>query len=388
MSVQGRPRVVAGRRDRWRGIIFRVGRGGLRLVLVLLVLELCLRGHHWWTGQLRFHQIDRAIGYRMPAHLKRIFRESDGCYAIETNSRGYRDNEHALEPKEGVARAAMIGSSTLVGMGVSRALMFASLLEEIVPESEIINFGTPATAADQHAIVLRDECLKYHPSVVYFFLSFTDEVESFWPWHLFVARPKCWLKYDLDKISIQLPIYHAWTNIAASSEVCETGTHIAGFFVHVMGFVGEDLHGYLGGQPLTRAQRKEALRLLLLWSRDLCESQGARFVAVYLPTQLELFNTINEREPCWLYRELLPELAQRNGMDVIDLMKPLKDNIKMVGDIETQFRAHFDWRGHEVIAQRLARHLKSLKDSHPTRRPGGTKTKASRTNVNAGGGFS
>ncbi len=96
---------------------------------------------------------------------------------LSSNSRGLRGaRERAYEKPPGVVRILAFGDSFTFGEDVSDDETWAHQLEELLPGSEVLNFGIHGYGHDQMLLYLLEEGVKYHPDVVILgFLS--DDME-------------------------------------------------------------------------------------------------------------------------------------------------------------------------------------------------------------------
>jgi hypothetical protein len=88
------------------------------------------------------------------------------------NSRGYVDQEHALEKPAGVFRLVVIGDSVALGHGVGPQRSFAKLLEQSLNRSysarkfEVIVLAQSGYGTSQELVVLQREAFQYSPDLI------------------------------------------------------------------------------------------------------------------------------------------------------------------------------------------------------------------------------
>ncbi len=97
------------------------------------------------------------IAYRfIPGLQVRVPHESGG-YLIRTNSTGFRcEREFVAEKPPGVRRAMVFGDSFTAGDGVSNPKRYTDVLERLVPNLEVFNFGLSGTGTDQQYLIWRE----------------------------------------------------------------------------------------------------------------------------------------------------------------------------------------------------------------------------------------
>lgn len=102
---------------------------------------------------LRF---DERVGLRMIRDVQTRNRQGVAPYLMRTNSQGFRTRELTPAPPPGVRRVLIYGDSFTEGVGVSDGKRFSDLIEELVPDTEVLNFGVRATGTDQQLLYFRD----------------------------------------------------------------------------------------------------------------------------------------------------------------------------------------------------------------------------------------
>lgn len=105
----------------------------------------------------QIYEYHRVVGFRfVPGISSRVQHESGG-YLVKTNSTGFRcAHEFTPGPAPGKKRILLFGDSFTAGEGVSNGYRYGDFLETMVPNSEVYNFGLPATGPDQHYLIYRE----------------------------------------------------------------------------------------------------------------------------------------------------------------------------------------------------------------------------------------
>jgi hypothetical protein len=92
----------------------------------------------------------------IPGVKARVPHESGG-YLVRANAAGFRSEREFVAPRvHGLRRALLFGDSYTAGDGVSNGARYSDVLEKLVPEVEIYNYGLPGTGTDQHYLVYRE----------------------------------------------------------------------------------------------------------------------------------------------------------------------------------------------------------------------------------------
>lgn len=108
------------------------------------------------------------IGYRFIPGLQTRELHEGGGFLLRTNREGYRCR-HDFEARkaDGRFRILLFGDSYTAGMGVNDRERYGDLLEELLPEVEVFNFGLPGSGTDmQYLSWLEDAAAIEHDLVV------------------------------------------------------------------------------------------------------------------------------------------------------------------------------------------------------------------------------
>jgi carbamoyltransferase len=110
-----------------------------------------------WRQTLEYHPI---IGYRFIPGIKARVNSLDGGYLIQTNDSGFRCRHNFEKAKNpGIRRILLFGDSFTAGDGVSNDKRYGDILEDIIPNLEVYNFGLPATGTDQQYLAYKEYAL-------------------------------------------------------------------------------------------------------------------------------------------------------------------------------------------------------------------------------------
>jgi hypothetical protein len=112
-----------------------------------------------------FDIYDPSKGWRPKPNLRdaRVF----GNKILNTNSKGLRgQKEFPYSKEKGKVRILILGDSFTFGDEVSDAETYSYYLQEMLPNTEVINMGVHGYGHDQMLILLREEGVKYEPDIV------------------------------------------------------------------------------------------------------------------------------------------------------------------------------------------------------------------------------
>ncbi len=97
------------------------------------------------------------IGYRFVPNLQTRIRHESGGYLIKTNGLGFRsETEFNLYKTNGYKRILLFGDSYTAADGVSNKKRYSDLLMQMLPGTEIYNFGMPGTGTDQQYLIYKE----------------------------------------------------------------------------------------------------------------------------------------------------------------------------------------------------------------------------------------
>ena len=92
----------------------------------------------------------------MPSVKSRIPWEGGG-YLVRTNAAGFRsDHELTPVPCANTFCAILFGGSQTAGDGCANGDRYSDIVESLMPNIEVFNYGLPATGTDQHYLTYLD----------------------------------------------------------------------------------------------------------------------------------------------------------------------------------------------------------------------------------------
>ncbi|MFN2597846.1 MAG: hypothetical protein ABR563_11755, partial [Pyrinomonadaceae bacterium] len=109
-----------------------------------------------WRSVTQHHP---TIGYTfIPGVKARVtLPGGDAAYLVRANAQGFRcDRDFVAAKAAGRSRALLFGDSFTAGDGVSNGKRYGDLLEQLVPDLEVYNFGLPGTGTDQQYLAYRE----------------------------------------------------------------------------------------------------------------------------------------------------------------------------------------------------------------------------------------
>ncbi len=165
---------------------------GLLLVLGTAAGEAMLRSRPSWLPpqwQIRMHERtrrhrtvpDAEVGFLLQPHQRQPTRNRDYDYLKETDSHGFPNRE----PWPQGVDIVFLGDSLLTGEGVGIDQQFSTLIDQLLPDLDVINFGLPGAGPERQYRVYRQFDVGHHPHVVvacWYLISDLDNDTHFSAW--------------------------------------------------------------------------------------------------------------------------------------------------------------------------------------------------------------
>jgi len=149
----------------------------------------------------RLFQYDPLISYKFIPSLKARIEHEDGGYLLKTNQLGFRsDHEFHKQKDPSLKRILLFGDSFTAGDGVSNGKRYSDFLEQMLPNTEIYNFGLPGTSTDQHYLIWK----KYAPDIEYDLVVIGLQIHNI---NRIVARYRRYLNRQGETILLSKPYF-------------------------------------------------------------------------------------------------------------------------------------------------------------------------------------
>ena len=106
---------------------------------------------------LQMFEYHPKIGYRFVPGLKARMPHESGGYLMRVNQSGFRCDHEFVQAKSNTTRRILLfGDSFTAGDGVSNPKRYGDLLEKILDNVEVYNFGLPGTGTDQQYLAYQE----------------------------------------------------------------------------------------------------------------------------------------------------------------------------------------------------------------------------------------
>jgi lysophospholipase L1-like esterase len=148
-------------------------------LVALLAAETAVRVlfPHWVPRTARmtaFWQYDPRYGWSHVPHTSGRFASLGFDIHVRINSRGFRGPDVSYTRRPGSRRVVVLGDSHAWGFGVEEDRSFARLLEQQIPDLEVVNLGVSGYSTDQELLLYQDEGRRYDTDVVMLVVAHND----------------------------------------------------------------------------------------------------------------------------------------------------------------------------------------------------------------------
>ena len=321
----------------------------------------------------QLYEYHPTIGYRYVPNLKARVRHEGGGYLIQVNSDGFRsDRPFTKDTTPGSRRVLVFGDSFTAGDGVANNLRYTELLENLLPSTEIYNYGLSSTGTDQQYLAWRDFArdVRHDILVIAVFVENIRRVVARYRPHgdadgrsRLYAKPYFSLNNDqLDLHNIPVPV--SPIEPADLSPLEQAAVDNGGPFPFLRSLVNtigakdtvQKLSRY---QPLPAYNSRDnpgwklMSAILTRWAAE----HGGTVILMPLPLPQHIDEVCDPRP----YQCRFAELADHAGFVLHD---PLPDLLRYPKCVRRGFRwetdIHFTPQGHQALAASLAPLLKSV----------------------------
>jgi lysophospholipase L1-like esterase len=371
----------------------------------LAVLEIAVRVARWRSPDAVAAPIvdehDPTLGWRKRPGARSYFRSSEYDVPLDINSLGLRDPERGYTAAPGTRRILALGDSFAEGYGVRAEDGVTQLLERRLVGSgcrfDVINGGTTGYATDQEYLFYKHEGTRYSPSIVVLFFYYNDILYNTRAGHRHPARAKPVFIVENDRLVLwNVPVP---TSIEAGPARGRDGAPPSGLRSALFDWVHDRMrngapraHNALARlglwEPIDAVEpalelkvykRKRVDTIEDAWERTAVilrtlardvEGSGARFLAVYVPSAME----IDDR--AWELSQLrhgfgddqwdrggvlrrLQEIGREHRFPVLDPTRALKEVQGKLGGPYFPFDGHWNELGHRVAAREVEAYLRA-----------------------------
>lgn len=281
-----------------------------------------------------FDQFDPVLGWRTKPNLRNL--PVFANRTLSTNSRGLRGREeHAYNRDPARTRVLILGDSYTFGDEVGDTETYASYLQTMRPDLEIINMAVHGYGHDQMLLLLQREGVKYRPDVVvlgFVYIDISRNVLGFRDY----AKPRFVVEGDGLKLA-NLPLL--------PPEQTLKGEFRRSKAMDIIRMTWDRLHPDRGDErarAITRRILDEMVQVI--------KGAGAKPLFVYLPIESECNATgagMSDRE------RFLADYSKASGVPWINARAEFLKRIQQGHVFRELPDGHWASDGHQAVAQCL-----------------------------------
>jgi lysophospholipase L1-like esterase len=169
----------ARRRDGWQRLAPRLALSAAITIVVLCALEAAVRMWfpQWVPRSARmtaFWQFDPRYGWSHAPGTSGRFASLGFDIEVAINAQGFRGPETTHARASGSRRVVLLGDSHAWGFGVEEEQSFARLLEQLIPNLQVVNLGVSGYSTDQELLLYQEEGHRYETDVVMLVVAHND----------------------------------------------------------------------------------------------------------------------------------------------------------------------------------------------------------------------
>lgn len=331
-----------------------------------------------WNSISRYHP---RIGFTLMPSVKSRIPSETGGYLVRTNEAGFRsEHEFVKQRSPGKLRAILFGDSQTAGDMNSNRQRYSDVVQTLVPDLEVFNYGLPGTAPDQHYLTYQD-CADVDHDLVIIGLHVENIcriAHRFYPFlnakgeEVIYAKPYYSIeREELVLNHIPVPKFPYTKETLPPDDVAHVawGVPFAGLRTIVKKLGMRDLMQKITRfQPVPEYDSPDNPHWLLL--RRILETwiRGSQTPVLLLLVPMWPF--VEESSDPTNYIARFRELANDTGCYLHD---PLPDLWKHSAEERRNFRfkvdSHLTPAGHQAIAASLAKSIERIMAEHPAGMP-------------------
>lgn len=363
-------------------------------IMFIGIVEAVLRTTHLFGSAISYTEPDPLLGNRYTGGASYWFHK-EGPHPVtgKMNSHGYRDKEWQLAKPDNTYRIAVLGDSYVEALQVESEKTFLSKTEHDLNSIfngdyhvELMNFGHSGYTQSHELIQLKREVSKFSPDlVVLFFLpgNDIDDISSVTarnliaPFYSVSPSDELILDTGFNKMAAyRTRSFINWFKqrsallslIANRFNAYVRDRRVKQIQVYQENREDRGVKGYLSlctdNQDPRYVENYSLNKRLIREMSDYSKERGTRFMLVtinmeyYIPASEEKLKKTDHTFNVNFFEDDLKDFAEKNGMEYLGLQRIFRDAFTRDGyKLHT---AHWNYKGHEVVADTLTKKLKGI----------------------------
>jgi hypothetical protein len=155
-----------------RGLTGKIILFAATVLITLTVVEIGLRlfgkdlvGEPITGNEYLYYRFDRELGWSNGSNVRGTLVRSEFSHQLRFNNYGMRGRDVSLAKPLGLSRIAVLGDSFAWGWGVEEPELFTTIIEQEIPNTEVLNFAVPGYGPVQYYLQT-SKVLSFNPDVV------------------------------------------------------------------------------------------------------------------------------------------------------------------------------------------------------------------------------
>jgi lysophospholipase L1-like esterase len=312
--------------------------------------------------------------------------DRSGSFAttFQTNSFGLRDREYPLEKPAGITRIVVVGDSFAWGFGVNNGEIFTDALEEMLPDTEVLNLGVTAYGLRQEMLYFDRLGIRFDPDILIVALTQNDimRAHEWLPERPGRQKPQALPATnagDPDEglvltaknyLQDNLRLYRLVRNVLMTNRTFVNLAVDLGIKDELAGYNDLDVNltASLREYPERLTQAFEQLNIHLKQFHESTQASDIRMIVALVPARQSVDETALKQtlatSSYWVDDfdldkpyGMLAQFADANDIELIDAMPRFRIEVQNDADLYIPYDMHFNPAGHVLYAEIIARHL-------------------------------
>tara|TARA_A100001015_G_C15013922_1_gene724558 strand:- start:1361 stop:2353 length:993 start_codon:yes stop_codon:yes gene_type:complete len=192
----------------------------------------------------KIFQYDSFFGYRFQSDIIARIPHEGGGYLLKTNKHGFRCKNINKEKKKN-KRILVFGDSYTAGDGVSNRHRFTNEMENLLDDTEVMNFGLSGTGTDQQNLIFEH----FAPQIDHDLIILVLQVEN-------IKRNVMTERYWKDRSGIDLCVPKPWFELDDQNKLVLKGSPVNKPYILSNAKIKNKIHSSILRKILNNEDRK------------------------------------------------------------------------------------------------------------------------------------